>query len=172
MDKNGCQYHEQTPSIDTTASSSQSGQPQKPSILPTSYLSMENVQGTPSSSSPVISTCNVLPSVAWSLNTAVAEQPILDCSMPYSQNCERIHCNVLGSNDTIVLLVQSCTSPPSFSLIARNGTGVVIFNQTISESTQVNMQLTNGYVPVYFTVIQHSNLLTLGLSVSPPNVVV
>ncbi len=165
MDKNGCKSHRETPSMDTTDTKGPDRH-QLPNILPFEHLSVENVQRLQSSFSSVITTCDVMPFMAWSLNNVALPEPILNCSTPSYQDCQQVYCDVLGTDDTFVFLVQPCTSPPSFGLTVRNGTGDIIFNQNVSKSMQVDVQLTAGPVPVQFTIIKHYNLLTLGLSVS------
>ena len=121
-----------------------------------------------SSSSQAISTCEVMSFLAMPLNAVRAPDRILNCSVPSSPNCDRLICEVLGTNDSLVLRVLPCSSPsPSLQLDVVNGTDDVIFQQTISKSMKVNVAFTNGLlVPVNFVIIKHGNHLTLGVKVS------
>jgi len=169
MNRNGCKPQVKlSPPKQSALEQLSSDQWLLPNVFTRGNLSLsKKALQSSSPSSQAITTCNIMPFLAESLNAVRAPERILNCSVPSYPQCNRLTCKVLNTNDSLVLRVLPCSSPdPSLQLEVMNGTDDVIFDQTFSKSTIVNVALTDNIVPVNFIIVKHGNHFTLGVSVS------
>ena len=116
-----------------------------------------SMQATP----PLKTACDVLSSAVSSINS---NSP-LNCTLS-SPPCYHMTCRVNSTGDVQEVSYSPCSNPPSTNIVVRNRTRDVLSNVTISASGVVNLNFTNATIPANFTVVQHSDFLTMGQRVS------
>lgn len=119
---------------------------------------------SPRSQAPLITTCDVMPRVVASLNSAPDE--IFDCTGSPPPSCSQINCNITGTGDTLEVNFLPCSSQPSLQLVVRNSSRSTLTNLTLNASTHVNVSISNGSVPLNVSIVQHTTSLSIGISVS------
>ena len=115
-------------------------------------------------SASLISGCDVMPRIIDALNSA-SGSPVHCISSNFS-DCSNLNCTVTDTGDIFKVDFIPCTDPPSLSLIVVNNQSRVLFNRSVNGSISLNVSITNNTVPMKFNILQHSDYLTMGLSVS------
>lgn len=110
---------------------------------------------------PLISTCDVMAEVAASLSSA--PNGILSCSSSPSPHCYHINCTT-GSGETVLVSFMPCETPPSFHLTT-SFNGFTFTNMSVAESSVQDIGLYNISFPLNFTVVQHTDFITMGIKV-------
>ena len=134
--------------------------------VPTSTLSAAESESTNSDSwmqaRPLRTVCDVMPQFVSALNSIF--------TVPYNcmlsgPPCNPIFCNV-STGDLQQITHLPCNNPPALQIIVWSPGHTVLTNVTISESGPVSINYTNATIQTNFTIVQHSQYLTLGESVS------
>ena len=128
-----------------------------------------NLDACPSTdpNAPLIRTCDMFPLLA-SEATAVVNSTLVCRSSP-PPGCDRVVCNIVSDNSTLIFRVLPCHSPPAVQLanVAANGTttlNVTLVNTTLGMVTHIGDDPRPGVMNV--TIVQHRQMLTLGVAVS------
>lgn len=111
---------------------------------------------------PLKTACDVMPHFVSSLNS-IPSKPF-NCTLS-PPPCSQVNCNV-STGDVQQITHFPCTNPPSLRIIVRSPEDIVLTNITISESGPVSINFTNSTIETNFTIVQHTDYLTLGEAVS------
>lgn len=124
----------------------------------------DNVTSSASPAPPLISTCDVMPQVVASLNSAPGG--ILSCVHSPSPDCTHIRCNISDTQDVLQASFLPCADVPALRLVVTDGGNATLTNLTVSASRSVSLNITNSSVPLHFTIASHSDYLSMGIMVS------
>ena len=91
---------------------------------------------------------------------------VLICRNPRPSHCNLVDCNITTTGDRLRIGLQPCLPTPGINIVIANRSNISLTNVTVISTQLATLNVTNDTVQLNFVLSQHTDFLTMGISVS------